>query len=100
VENSVFPRGPKKGGDKKKKGGPISGTSSCLNNQLSPPQIVTEMRDEDAFLDSDDEGAAILGRSTDFNTNSTALTSRSGISDVSKLTQDTSIHDGVHVTSL
>jgi len=102
VENSVFPRGPKKNGNKRKKGA-VSGTSSCLNKHLSPPRIGTEMRDEDAFLDSDDEGAAILGRPSDFNTtngNGTALTSRSGLSDVSKLTQDTIIQDGVHVTSL
>ncbi len=63
---------------------------------LKPPKIVAE--EDGRFGDSDDEGAAILGRSGDFN--DTAMFSRSGISDVSKLTQDTSIHDGVHVTSL
>ena len=64
-----------------------------------PPKIVAEaIIDEDGFLDSDDEGAAILTRSTEFT--EAAITSRSGISEVSKLSHDTSIHDGVHVTSL
>jgi len=65
-------------------------------NHFNPPKIVTEPLEDEGFLDSDDEGAAILGRSTD----ETALTTRSAVSDVSKISQETSIQDGVHVTAL
>ena len=68
--------------------------SHCGN----PPRIVTEAVDDDGFFDSDDEGVAILGRSGDYN--ESALTTRSANSDASKITQETSIHGGVHITAL
>lgn len=104
VENSVFPRNRKKDGNFEKLKGNKSGSMGTSSrtmsnaNHLIAPKIVTEQIDEDGFLDSDDEGAAILGRSQDFTEG--ALTTRSGISDVSKLSQETNVQDGVHVTCL
>ena len=108
AENSMFPRGKKQkknSMEKKFKGGghPMGSSSRMLNSSsYNPPKIVTEAIDEEeGFLESDDEGAAILGCNNDSGFRSdAALTSRSAISEISKVTQDTVVQDGVHVTAL